>query len=582
MSNRKTGKRKGRGKSRRISLKFGGILLLVLAAWGTAGVWYAHHPRAWLSARPVALSNVLLAIGNPLSDLTDALDWTGHDAIYEYDTEAPAGEVLFAGAPVRVAPPAPGDIRILKRADIDPFSVPDLTDEDEPHRRKTHGTVLAVTCDRFFLRVKDGTFLCVRPIHTEEMPSVGSTVTVVGFAESDLTIRQLAEALWQNDPSTTPAAETTRMVTADDLFLREGPSRKANFSLYGQLIRLTGRITALSDPWDAVAGFRMDLDGIPITVNLSGLDRAQLPELGIGSVLDVTGICTADFSRSDSAIVFPSFRGFIVIPTQADDVRLVHAPPWWTVRRLVIVLILLAILLGVFAGWTAVLRRRAARQAHELVRKRLAETRAKLKVEERTRLAVELHDSLSQTLTGVALQISAAMKSDGERARGLLNTASQMLGSCRQELRGCLFDLRTQTFAETGLTSAISHALTQHLGGAQLRVRFNVARKFLPETTVHAILRIIRELTMNAVSHGGAKNVRIAGERRDGLIRFVVADDGCGFDPSAVPGPSQGHFGLQGVRERLRTLNGTISFESHPGRGTRATVTIVEPNTEEA
>ena len=118
MSNRKTGKRKGRGKSRRISLKFGGILLLVLAAWGTAGVWYAHHPRAWLSVRPVALSNVLLAIGNPLSDLTDALDWTGHDAIYEYDTEAPAGEVLFAGAPVRVAPPAPGDIRILKRGEF--------------------------------------------------------------------------------------------------------------------------------------------------------------------------------------------------------------------------------------------------------------------------------------------------------------------------------------------------------------------------------------------------------------------------------------------------------------------------------
>ena len=118
MNKRKTGKRKGKGKSRRISLKFGGILLLALAVWGAAGVWYAHHPRAWLSARPVALSNVLLAIGNPLSDLTDALDWTGHDAIYEYDTEAPAGEVLFAGAPVRVAPPAPGDIRILKRGEF--------------------------------------------------------------------------------------------------------------------------------------------------------------------------------------------------------------------------------------------------------------------------------------------------------------------------------------------------------------------------------------------------------------------------------------------------------------------------------
>ena len=113
MRKRKQSKRKNR--SRRASLKLGVILLTVLGLWGLAGEWYAHHPRDWFAGQPKPLSSALGWIGNPLSDLTDALDWTGHDAVYEYDTEAPNGQALFAGAPVRVSAPAPSDIRILNR-----------------------------------------------------------------------------------------------------------------------------------------------------------------------------------------------------------------------------------------------------------------------------------------------------------------------------------------------------------------------------------------------------------------------------------------------------------------------------------
>ena len=78
----------------------------------------------------------------------------------------------------------------------------------------------------------------------------------------------------------------------------------------------------------------------------------------------------------------------------------------------------------------------------------------------------------------------------------------------------------------------------------------------------------------NAIRHGQARHIRIAGEYRDERVRFSVADDGCGFDPDNLAGPSQGHFGLQGIRERLSKLGGRLALESTPGKGAHIVVEI--------
>ena len=79
-------------------------------------------PRQWLEETRTSLPRFLTAplefAGNPVADVTDALGWTGHDAVYEYDTEAPAGQALFAGAPARIGAPAPSDIRIIDRGEF--------------------------------------------------------------------------------------------------------------------------------------------------------------------------------------------------------------------------------------------------------------------------------------------------------------------------------------------------------------------------------------------------------------------------------------------------------------------------------
>ena len=109
---------------------------------------------------------------------------------------------------------------------------------------------------------------------------------------------------------------------------------------------------------------------------------------------------------------------------------------------------------------------------------------------------------------------------------------------------------------------------------ATLSVRFRLARNTISDTTAYAILRIIRELTVNGIRHGEATEIHVAGSVEADRIRFSVRDNGKGFDPASAPGVDEGHFGLEGVRERISNLNGEMKIESSPGKGTKVTICL--------
>lgn len=116
-------KRKGKASSWRRAAAIAGLAAVaLLAVLVAAGEWFVHHPPSWIAEKraawPKILTAPLLWAGNPAADVTDGLGLTGHDAVYEYDEEAPAGSVFFAGEPRRVGEPAPTDIRILKRSEF--------------------------------------------------------------------------------------------------------------------------------------------------------------------------------------------------------------------------------------------------------------------------------------------------------------------------------------------------------------------------------------------------------------------------------------------------------------------------------
>ena len=279
--------------------------------------------------------------------------------------------------------------------------------------------------------------------------------------------------------------------------------------------------------------------------------------------------------------VLPQIREVLVAIRKPGDVRVLTRPPWWTPVRLVTLIgALLAVLLGIFA-WNVALRRRAELRGKELAAEQVSHVTSELKVYERTRLAMELHDSLSQTLTGVSMGIDSALDIAGDTSEELkrqLKYTSKAIEACRTELRNCLWDLRSQALEESDMNAAIQLALSQIVSRTTLNVRFEVPRSRLSDRTAHTILRIIRELAANAVRHGNATSIKIAGSIDGGKLRFSVTDNGSGFDPKRAPGVAEGHFGLEGIQERVDRLDGEVDISSSPGRGTRVTVAFDIPS----
>lgn len=468
-----------------------------------------------------------------------------------------------------------GEITVLQPAPDDPFSVPDMDTDNALHRRKTAGRVVAVTSEHFFLRATNQSILRVNPADDIPFPEVGLAVTVSGFPKHGQSTPQLDNAVWRLEKDSAESPETAESIDVSSLYVEEGNRRYANNSLCGKVIKLVGIIEAapVQNALTPAALF-LNCSGTSIKIDLSGLGDIKRKTPPVGSTVEIAGLCYADFSSTEGNPVFPRLEGFTLIPRTNGDIRILRSAPWWTPIRLLVLIGVLIVVIGLFAGWIIALRIVSARRARALAREQIASARAEFKVEERTHLAVELHDSLSQTLTGVALQIDAAAGANDESAKRFLSTARNMLASCRQELNGCLWDLRSRTFEEKDMTEAVQRTLTPHLGSAKLTVRFNVPRKELSEATAHAVLRVVRELGVNAVKHGHAANIKVAGEFHDDIISFSVQDDGQGFDPNTAPGPAQGHFGLQGIRERLNDFNGTLRCDSEPGQGAKFIVTL--------
>jgi signal transduction histidine kinase len=158
-----------------------------------------------------------------------------------------------------------------------------------------------------------------------------------------------------------------------------------------------------------------------------------------------------------------------------------------------------------------------------------------------------------------------------------LTLAVKTLDACRKVLRNCLGDLRNLTLEDEDVNHAIRRTLTPHIGNAKLAVRFNVPRELFCDNTALAVLRIIRELAINAVQHGKATSIKIAGSIDDGRLSFSVADNGCGFNPNTAPGMIQGHFGLQGIRDRIESFEGEMTIASDIGKGTKVSIFLNIP-----
>jgi signal transduction histidine kinase len=438
-------------------------------------------------------------------------------------------------------------------------------------RRTVRGRVIATWGgNRMMLREDSGRTVNVELSKGEKLAHCGSRGTAAGYTETDLYRISLVSAIFKPEVAD-PAQDEEPSDTSFDS-LRPGHSLGFDLTLlHGKLIRVRGILRSIPAEGAAEQKMILDCGKMAIAVDFSSNPTA-VGDLLLGSGLEITGRCLVECERGRADNFLPRIKDVTVILRTPDDIRVLSHPPWWTTERLLAVIgILLASLLA-FLVWNRILRRLVDRRSRELFRSKAKNMEAEVRLSERTRLAADLHDTISQMLTGASMRVDAArdfLETDANKAQKCLGIAAKTLASCKNDLRSCIWDLRNRVLDEDKIEEAIRKTVQPILGKTDLTVHFDVRRNRVSDNVLHALLCIIRELVSNAIRHGKASAIAVTGALSENTLLFSVQDDGVGFDPDNRPGLAEGHFGLLGITERLRQLGGDMKIESSPKTGTK-------------
>jgi signal transduction histidine kinase len=202
-------------------------------------------------------------------------------------------------------------------------------------------------------------------------------------------------------------------------------------------------------------------------------------------------------------------------------------------------------------------------------------------MEERRRLARELHDSVTQSLHGSTLMAEAAQRlaaaGDLERTRGYLARLGEISQQALKEMRLLVYELRPLALAEVTLVEALQQRLDAVERRAGVEVQLLAGGPLdLPDAIEEALYRIAQEALNNALQHASPSSVivsvQVTGEPPEQQVILDVSDDGAGFDMSALGG--QGGIGLASMKERTKKLGGNFIVHSSPGEGTQVKATI--------
>jgi signal transduction histidine kinase len=190
-------------------------------------------------------------------------------------------------------------------------------------------------------------------------------------------------------------------------------------------------------------------------------------------------------------------------------------------------------------------------------------------IEERNRLARELHDSVTQRLFGVALAAESASTLLGRDPGAVeLGRVSELARGAMEELRAVVFELRPGSLEAEGLATVLrKHVeVLRRVSGQQIELRVCDVPRLAPGPATQ-VLRIAQEALGNAMRHSAAKRISVKLGGADGRLFMKVIDDGCGFDPAGPEVRGQ-RLGLTSMEERATELGGTLTVSSEIGAGT--------------
>ena len=531
------------------------------------------------------------AFPDPATELVDAKVRLVGSTIAAFNAR---GELLYPRVLVMDA----ADLTIVASPPCPPFDAPFLpvariatfrSDPAAGHRFRTEGTVNYVFPGGFSLQ--DGpTGIRIETADPVDV-AVNDRVAVAGFLDRrrhaaglhQAVVRTLGRGVEHQPLKVAPADIVQRFKDA-----RLGGTAATPGDYDNCLITFDATLTAVErEP----AGGRLLLDagglGANVVARMDGATFAHVGSIRPGSRLRATGVLQIHTVTPSPVWSELEIDHLSLGLRSADDVIVLEAPSWWNARRLGLLAAALTATIAAALGWVGLLRRQVRSQAvritHELENRRNAAVEFQATLRERNRLAANLHDTLLQTLAGVILQLDVCRRrlptATPDDSAEQLDMAKRMVRHAAEDLRGSVWALRTQPMAGRSFSESL-HAVVQHFADTR---RGNITLELagtafpLPRFIAGNLLLVVQEAILNACNHAHADRlvVTVHHDPAARTVHATIHDDGKGFDLENAAGPEQGHFGLQGMRERIESLGGDLSILATPGCGTTVETRVV-------
>ena len=348
----------------------------------------------------------------------------------------------------------------------------------------------------------------------------------------------------------------------------------------GELVRLDGvLLDQLKRPENVILMLQSG-DTVFSAHFAEGAAKTNTPSLALDSWVQISGVCLNQFRYSpEPRPKPPQWRpvSFHVVLRSPRDVTLLREPPWWTPERILWGMGLLAAAIFVVLAWVVVLRRQVASQTRVIQQK----VQREVLMDERSRIARDLHDTLEQQLALIGVQIDSSLARLAEApalARKSLELALAVVRHTHEEARRSVWDLRSVALEQGGVAEALRQLAAADDAQHKVQITTSGEPRRLPVLVETNLMRIAQEAVTNAIKHSGASRIEVGLDYGQREVTLRVRDNGRGFDPEKVMPASSGRFGLLGMRERAEKMNAVFALSSQPGQATEIIVTVPQTN----
>jgi len=393
----------------------------------------------------------------------------------------------------------------------------------------------------------------------------GDEVDVVGFPARGEYSAVLEDAVFRKLP--TQAAPLPHVLTDVSSALQND----------ADLVQLEARLTDLRRLPDS-AVLTLDWHHAAVRAQIQLAENLPAPADWLpGSVVRVSGVCSVNTDEAGPLGGLWEPRSFQLLLRSPADVSILTPPPWWNAERVVWILsAFLALAVGAVAVVMLGSRRRLKDQEH---RRAMAETEFTAILSERNRVAREIHDTLSQSLGAISVQLELARVHAHDISapvRNHLGAALKLARAALAEARDSIWNMRSQVLEKSDLAEALKGILERMTEGTGIAptMRVEGESRRLPPVVENNLLRIGQEAITNAIRHAKPSRIDVTLAFDGRVVRLEVQDNGVGFVPGSEPSGGRRSFGLVGINERAALLGGKVEVQSAPGQGTRVVVAV--------